>query len=149
MAFRHVGFLVIGFTGTAAGMTQAQLASAEDVYVALNGNVLHHGLCIGSDEQMHHIAARHAAAIIGHPPVNEYKLARCECREYRQKKPYLVRNQDIVDESDVLLATPKGNEEELRSGTWSTVRYARKQHKLIFIIWPNGVVTFEAPPVYR
>ena len=34
--------------------------------------------------------------------------------------------------------TPQGNEEVMRSGTWATVRRARKQDKPIFIINPDG-----------
>jgi outer membrane protein insertion porin family len=54
----------------------------------------------------------------------------------------LDRNRAIVDSCDVLIACPKGPEEQ-RSGTWATVRYARKQKKRIVIIWPDGEVTEE------
>ena len=60
-------------------------------------------------------------------------------------KPPLDRNRDIVDACDVLIATPKDFVEELRSGTWATVRYARKQRKPLVIVWPNGETTTEAP----
>ena len=30
------------------------------------------------------------------------------------------------------------NHEELRSGTWMTIRYAKKIGKKLVIIWPNG-----------
>ena len=60
----------------------------------------------------------------------------------RKPKPYLERNKDIVDETGLLIATPKG-EEIVRSGTWSTIRYARKNHKKIIIIMPNGNLRFE------
>lgn len=60
------------------------------------------------------------------------------------RKPNLVRNKDIVESTDVLLACPKGPE-ELRSGTWSTVRLARKQGKRVVIFWPDGSVTEEGP----
>ena len=43
----------------------------------------------------------------------------------------------LVDACEVLLATPKGPE-KLRSGTWATVRYARKVGKRIVIIEPDG-----------
>ena len=50
-------------------------------------------------------------------------------------KPYLDRNRDIVDACEVLLATPDGPE-RLRSGTWSTVRYARKIGKPVEVRLP-------------
>lgn len=39
---------------------------------------------------------------------------------------YMKRNDAIVEHSDVLVAFPKTDEEELRSGTWATIRRARK-----------------------
>lgn len=39
---------------------------------------------------------------------------------------YMARNDRLVEHSDVLLAFPRSWREELRSGTWATVRRARK-----------------------
>ena len=50
---------------------------------------------------------------------------------------------EIVDESDFLIGTPKGFCEELRSGTWSTIRYARKKGMEITIVYPDGSVKIE------
>ncbi len=63
--------------------------------------------------------------------------------ETRKPKPYLKRNHDIVDESDILIGFPSSEEERLRSGTWATVRYARKTGKRIYIIFPDGKVKQE------
>ena len=54
-------------------------------------------------------------------------------------KDYLVRNHDIVDVCDVLVATPGQKEEQIRSGTWATIRYARKIRKQIIIVYPDGL----------
>ncbi len=43
-------------------------------------------------------------------------------------EPPLVRNHKIVDGCDFLIAAPHGPE-ILRSGTWATIRYARKTSK--------------------
>jgi len=53
-------------------------------------------------------------------------------------QPYRVRNFEMVNLSNVLWATPGRNHEELRSGTWMTIRYAKKIGKKLVIIWPNG-----------
>jgi predicted Rossmann fold nucleotide-binding protein DprA/Smf involved in DNA uptake len=45
----------------------------------------------------------------------------------------LVRNRAIVNSSGLLIAAPAG-EEILRSGTWSTVRYARSKDKRVRIL---------------
>lgn len=49
------------------------------------------------------------------------------------------RNHDIVDATEWLIATPK-KFEEIRSGTWATVRYAKKVKKPVTIIWPDGSI---------
>lgn len=46
---------------------------------------------------------------------------------------YMARNDRIVAYSDVLLAWPLTAVEELRSGTWATIRRARKQGKEVRI----------------
>ena len=43
-----------------------------------------------------------------------------------------------MDNSDILIATPKEKEEQLRSGTWATIRYAKKTKKIVFLVYPDG-----------
>ena len=43
----------------------------------------------------------------------------------------------------MLSATPGGFKEELRSGTWACVRYARKADRPVHIVWPDGKVNAE------
>ena len=62
----------------------------------------------------------------------------CKGDETRKQKDYLDRNHDIVDETELLIACPKEPEEITRSGTWATIRYARKKKKKLRIILPNG-----------
>src|SRR5262245_41796084 len=50
---------------------------------------------------------------------------------------YLVRNRDIVEETDLLIAAPANAVEHLQSGTWCTVRYARRSGRHS-IIRPDG-----------
>ena len=60
-----------------------------------------------------------------------------------ERKPYLDRNKDIVLETQTLVATPAETTEQLRSGTWSTVRYARKLKRPAVLILPDGTIVFE------
>jgi hypothetical protein len=55
-------------------------------------------------------------------------------------KPYLARNKDIVRATEMLVAAPAQDIEQLRSGTWSTVRFARKMERAVWVILPTGTV---------
>ena len=131
-----------GFTGTQDGMVDSQYQAFATWACAYHGE-LHHGDCVGADRQAHKIAHMHEWRIVIHPGPN--KALRAYCSGYDvlcPVRPNLVRNADIVSETDELVATPKGPE-ELRSGTWSTIRYARKLKRPITIFWPDGSVTRE------
>ena len=141
----------IGFTGTQEGMTKEQFKTVCKILIHFKKNrymvpiSFHHGCCIGADEQSHVIASSLGYPIVLHPPINtSKKIAYPQwCYFLRfEPKPYLERNHEIVDNSYLLIAVPKG-EEELRSGTWSTIRWARKQNKHILIIKPDGKITHE------
>jgi len=130
---------VIGFTGTQYGMTDDQKQMFRQLLTIIEGCDFHHGDCLGADEEAAAIAKELNYHIIGHPPIKQYKRAFFTSDEEWSQKDYLDRNKDIVNESEVLIAAPKGPE-ELRSGTWSTVRYARKMSKKILIINPDGTL---------
>ncbi len=103
---------------------------------------LHHGDCQGGDEQADAIAVILGIRRIAHPPIARGLRAYCQCEEIRTPAPYLTRNHTIVVEVDRLIATPDGPS-RLRSGTWSTIRYARLRQVPIVIIDVNGDVTRE------
>jgi hypothetical protein len=106
----------------------------------------HHGDCIGSDKEAHDSVSALSAfltssiKVILHPPNKKSKRAFCLADESCDPLPYLDRNQEIVNSVDILIATPAEDKEKLRSGTWSTIRKARKQSKPVFIIEPNGII---------
>lgn len=127
----------IGFTGTRLGMTGAQRAALQELLSKQTGE-FHHGGCQGADAEAHDVARYCGLWIIEHPPSNGVLWAGKFVDERRPKKPYLDRNRDIVDETEMLIATPSSSTEELRSGTWSTVRYARKLRRKIIIIDTAG-----------
>lgn len=138
----------VGFTGTQDGTTSEQHATLCWLVRELEITEWHHGCCIGADAESVEVIQAWApkARLVAHPPLNRGKISRLAIADSpirRAPKPYLTRNRDIVLETDVLLACPKGPE-ELRSGTWATVRYARKQGKRIVIIYPDGTISEEA-----
>lgn len=135
----------VGFTGTQVGMTPEQLTEVDVLlFNNLPTSVAHHGDCIGADAQFHHLSRLNGLELHGHPPLNPSKRAFCEfysTEEVEEEKDYLERDHDIVDQVDWMIACPRGFQEELRSGTWATIRYARKVKKPGYIIWPDGKVT--------
>lgn len=128
----------VGFTGTQKGMTDYQKSVITKWLESHGVTELHHGDCLGADEQIHHIARGQNIMVVTHPPLNPAKRAFCRVPGDRELKPYLERNHDIVDETEYLIAATRTNMEEMRSGTWATVRYARRMHKPIWIVTPNG-----------
>jgi hypothetical protein len=83
-----------------------------------------------------------------HPPSNGKKRALCKDKGVTilPPRPYMERNQNIVNQSDVLIGVPKDTKEVIRSGTWATIRRARKRKMMILIIWPDGMVSYEGEP---
>lgn len=138
---------IIGFTGTRKGMSDNQSRHFSQIIYNLMFKpftTLKMGDCIGADLQASkiYVEIMEGAFLDIHPPTNpQYRawigikqLLRGEhsLKEVKifKEKPYGVRDKDIVDECTLLLAAPLDeNKEELRSGTWQTVRYARKIKK--------------------
>jgi len=130
----------IGFTGTRKGFTFLQGIAISNLFDDMGVTEFHHGDCIGSDKMAGDLAKIRKAWIVIHPPTDPKYRAFCKGDEIREEKPYMVRDHDIVDETEFLIATPKGFKEELRSGTWATVRYAKKQNKTIIFVFPDGQI---------
>lgn len=132
----------IGFTSTREGLSRYQRKMLVVELDKLQPTEVHYGMCEGGDDEFYDLvlllrneikAIPSNCKIIGHPPINKNKYAHRDCDELREPKDYLVRNKDIVDETSMLIACPLG-EEVLRSGTWATVREARRQQKEVIII---------------
>jgi hypothetical protein len=132
----------VGFTGTQRGMTSDQMHRLPPLISECFE--FHHGGCVGSDQEAHNLALPECITIVVHPcnikskqavlrwPVG-YNLTRLP------EKPPFECNWDIVRAVDVLIAAPKGRFMEMQgSGTWATVRYARKLDKPVVVIFPEG-----------
>ena len=138
----------LGFTGTRDGMSARQLEAVQAMLMCLEyRTIVRHGDCVGADEQLHHLAKNRGLRIIVHPPAHGTYRAMCTEDVYQmmEKKPNLDRNHDIVDGSTLLLACPKTEQEQLRSGTWATVRYARRKGVPVVIVAPSGKIHVEEP----
>lgn len=129
----------VGFTGTQQGCTLKQNTALRMLLNSMHVTEFHHGNCIGADAEAHWMMAGRAEVHV-HPSNIPEKQAECVGYKTYPPKPPLTRNRDIVNATDTVIACPKGEDEELRSGTWATVRYARSKDKRIILVLPNGSV---------
>lgn len=142
----------IGFSGSRRGMTKAQKVVVKEILGGYSRFELHHGDCVGADEDAHNIAREleaegqiNLAKIVVHPPSNNKLRAYTTPDVLRKEKEYLERNKDIVNETDFLIACPNRDIVHIGpggGGTWATVRYARNVEKPVTIVYLNGNMDF-------
>lgn len=139
----------LGFTGTRRGMTQPQIEAFRNTVKAFDVKEWHHGDCFGADAKSHTEIKNlfPYATIVIHPPNNVSMRAWCRSGNVQilGVLPCLTRNQEIVTDTDVLVAAPGEMEEQQRSGTWSTVRYALRNGRFVLIVYPDGTSRTRAP----
>lgn len=142
-AFRH-----LAFTGTKDGITKAQQLELHRQLCRFRDDGflwMHNGDCVGADYEAANIWYGYNGYVQLHPPIKEgYRANFSKARVVCETRDYLVRDKHMVECSELLIATPKGFAEEMRgSGTWATIRYARKLRLRRLIIYPNGITENE------
>lgn len=115
----------LGFTGTRNGMTDRQRSRLISVLASYKIDQLHHGDCVGADAEAHDIAKSMSIYVVVHPPIDPRLRAWCVGDDMRDTLPYIERNHNIVDETGHMFVAPRTKEEQIRSGTWATYRYAK------------------------
>lgn len=149
------------FTGSREGMTDQQIHMLTLLLSVLAPACLHHGDCVGSDEKAHDVMTRlntlypreqlrkgastriiPRALIHIHPGPGAYYRAGCHGDFTYPVQPFLDRNHQMVDMTDLTIATPKEAQPVLRSGTWATFRYSMGQLKPTVLIQPDGTTVF-------
>lgn len=135
----------IGFTGTREGMTDKQKREVLTFLRGVKFTEVHHGACRGADAEFHDLIIRnfpwikiiiHPASLNGKDIGVQNSLRLPDSLEIKESKNPIERDHDIVNESSALIACPKSNKEEVRSGTWATIRYSNKVGKDIHIFYP-------------
>ena len=132
--------MVVGITGTRAienvdAIRLKRLTSVLQRYNTLyKGNLLIvHGGAHGVDKYVHNFCIDENISVKVRPAYKECNFSGVYLQE--TPEPPLKRNKIIVNECNILLAVPNNpEEEELRSGTWSTIRYAEKQNQKVIKI---------------
>jgi hypothetical protein len=123
----------LGFTGSShRGWTIQQRDRVLEVLEEYRPIVVH-GACIKCDDLLDNLAYSMGLTRVVFPSDHPTKSALTTCVARggdiivaRDPLPMLVRNRLIVHSSWRLIATPSSRHEVVRSGTWMTVRYARK-----------------------
>lgn len=140
----------LGFTGTRRELPAEQATTLRMMLEAFAGRFhrveFHHGDCVGADAEAHRIARDLGFSIVIHPPIVRDNRAFCNGSSgviVLRERDYMPRNRCIVNDSKRLIACPFTDHEIQRSGTWATVRYARKIGVPITFVWPNGLTTTE------
>lgn len=125
-------------------MTGAQIETVFAILSAIGQDErpheFHQGDCLGSDAQAFNLSRAAQFVTVSHPPLDPVYRAWTPATHVYHPRPYLERNRVIVDMTETLLAAPHAAVEEIRSGTWSTVRYARRWGKGVTIVSPDGSV---------
>lgn len=141
----------LGFTGTRQGLSLPQSQTLREILgrLYLSPASLHFGDCIGADKEAAAIAISEGYSLHSHPSDIDEVRAFVPADIIEASLPPLIRNRVIVDASLVLVACPSGKVEQLRSGTWATVRYARKMNRWIVLVYPDGSSVLEYAGVSR
>jgi len=134
--------MMIGFTGNRFGLTDDHKYGIKTILDAYQNITVIHGDCVGADTEFHNLCIEYRnnnpnkqLNIHIYPPDDDKLRGFNNGDVIMPVKPYLKRNEDIVKKCDVLIACPiDKNKEVLRSGTWSTIRKARKLNKIIHLL---------------
>ena len=133
----------IGFTGSRNGLNLDQEQQIKLLLNKYDNIIVSHGDCVGADTDFHNLCVNYKKenphkiiSIHIFPPNNPVLRAfnQGELCVIAEPKPYLERNLNIIKNSSILIGCPTDkNNEVLRSGTWSTIRQARKRNLEIYL----------------
>jgi hypothetical protein len=150
---------ILGFTGSSKIITPAQEKGILEFVLEFNPLITHDGDCVIGDALFRKIVIENTyARVVSHPafPVGHPARANMPADEVRpiplprpNRSVPLVRNDEIVAEIAHLLAAPSSADEVLRSGTWATVREAKRRGVPVTLILPSGQRVHLPKPTFR
>lgn len=116
----------VGVTGSRYPRPDRTASRLHALLLEWGATELHHGDCTGWDEQAFKVARDLGLKTVAHPPTNDSFRAFTASDLILPPAPYLDRNKAIVRTVSRMIAAPDGPERQ-RSGTWSTIRFAKAQ----------------------
>jgi hypothetical protein len=143
-----------GITATREGLRPKQLGSLETVLLRVRPRVFNHGSCQGGDVQAAQLVRRlfpscWIVARPGHSALDGLSPFRADSGVddmVMESKLYSVRNRDIWTPPQVMIGCP-ATMRQSGGGTWTVIRDCRRAGKLLFVVYPDGQVSDEAPGV--
>jgi hypothetical protein len=144
----------IGTSGSRVGTTTEQRIVYTRELVVINATdpitEVHDGNCFGWDNEAAFVAALFGYHRVVHPcDITEWQMSLDPDTvlynnwEIRPVKRPLIRNHDIVVESDIMFCVPANPEkpDSLQGkGTWTTIMYAHNMGREYRIISPDGSI---------
>lgn len=142
----------VSFTGTREGMSTLQWIAVRALLLRKREliTLAAHGNCKGSDAEFHklvrEICGKSVYIAVFPSTCNATRMPDPEDADYiAPPKGPVDRDRDIVRIGhDALIATPLASEGR-RSGTWTTVRFARKRRVKRYIVLRDGTLVEEEP----
>lgn len=105
---------------------------------------MHNGDCVEGDFIAATLWKSLKRKVMLHPPLRDkYRAFFNKADIVCEPRGYLERDSDMVECSERLYACPQTYDEQRRSGTWTTIRYARKLRLEIVIVFPDGTIRVE------
>jgi len=134
----------VSFSGSQHGLTNKQEEELLGLLRQLKPELGIHGACIGGDDIFDKLCVMEGIDRLVFPSnhlakriPNQELLHRQPPRvTIRPPKQALDRNRDIITAGDVLIACPRQQYEIVRSGTWTTIRAAKKVGMVVYILKP-------------
>ena len=139
--------MILGFTGSRAGMTDAQRMAFEQLLSEHKVAMFMHGDCVGADKQAHDIVEANypGISILVLPSLDASLRAWCRPRKgvVAAAAASADRNASIARISQLLVATPRTPVQPESgfipvSGTEQTIGFARAGNKKVVVINPDG-----------
>lgn len=135
---------ILTVTGTRKGMTLHQHNTFVSMLKADRPSLIVHGAALGADSDVHRKAILYNIPCDIYPasgvPSNIDNLNIRAIDIIHEAAPPLERNKTMVKAGTHVVAFPKLMVEELRSGTWAAIRYAKTARKPLTIVWPDGTI---------
>jgi hypothetical protein len=120
-------------------MTEWQVRALRELLQLMQPDAFFHNGMIGATAQAHAIARGLDLQIVIIPPKNTDLRAKLEgAIQIETPEDFNDSLDHVIEDSHIVIFTPREEVEKLRSGTWRSIRQAKREGKSVYIIFPDG-----------